>query len=111
MRNLGGAIGLAAINTILNNRTDLHIQRLHEAVTFSSRAAMERLDALAAGFASFGSDAHAMALKTLSRSVHQQAAVMAFADVFLILCLLFVILAVMAVLVKRPGGTAAPGGH
>lgn len=111
MRNLGGAIGLAAINTILNNRTDLHIQRLHEAVTFSSRAAIERLDALAAGFASFGSDAHAMALKTLSRSVHQQAAVMAFADVFLILCLLFVILAVMAVLVKRPGGTAAPGGH
>src|SRR5262249_14369657 len=29
-RNLGGAVGLAALNTMLNDRTDLHIARLHE---------------------------------------------------------------------------------
>ena len=29
-RNLGGAVGLAALNTVLNNRTDLHLARLHE---------------------------------------------------------------------------------
>ncbi len=30
MRNLGGAIGLAAINTLLNDQIDLHLSRLHE---------------------------------------------------------------------------------
>ena len=29
-RNLGGAVGLALINTVLNDRMDLHLQRLHE---------------------------------------------------------------------------------
>jgi len=32
MRNLGGAIGLAAINTLLNDRMDLHLARLREQV-------------------------------------------------------------------------------
>ena len=41
MRNFGGAVGLAVINTLLNERWDLHIQRLHEAVNWS-RAGRER---------------------------------------------------------------------
>ena len=45
-RNLGGAIGLALINTVLNDRMDLHLQRLHETVTWGSAAALERLDSL-----------------------------------------------------------------
>jgi len=28
-RNLGGAVGLAGLNTILNDLTDLHLARLH----------------------------------------------------------------------------------
>src|SRR3954464_13660155 len=32
-RNLGGALGLAVINQVLNERTDLHIARLQERVT------------------------------------------------------------------------------
>ena len=35
-RNLGGAVGLAVINTLLNNRLDLHLQRLRESVTWDS---------------------------------------------------------------------------
>ena len=35
-RNLGGAVGLALINTVLNNRMDLHLQRLRESVTWGS---------------------------------------------------------------------------
>ena len=34
-RNLGGAVGLAALNTVLDNRIDLHFARLHEAITWS----------------------------------------------------------------------------
>ena len=36
-RNLGGAVGLALINTVLNDRMDLHLQRLHDSVTWSQR--------------------------------------------------------------------------
>src|ERR1041385_4300311 len=42
-RNLGGAVGLAALNTVLDDRMDLHITRLHEAVTWSRGAAVETL--------------------------------------------------------------------
>lgn len=110
MRNLGGAIGLAAINTVLNDRTDLHIARLHESVTFARSAATERLDALTRHFSDFGSDAGAMAMKALTQTVHRQAVVMSFADVFLILCVLFVTLATASVLMKRPAAAGGGGG-
>jgi MFS transporter, DHA2 family, multidrug resistance protein len=45
--------------------------------------------------------------------VHQQAAVMAFADVFLLLTVVFVALAVGGLAMKRPAAPAAAGagGH
>ena len=33
-RNLGGAVGLACINTVMNDRWDLHLARLHESVAW-----------------------------------------------------------------------------
>jgi DHA2 family multidrug resistance protein len=110
MRNLGGAIGLAALNTVLNDRTDLHIARLHEAVTWSRGAAVETLNDMTARFS--GSDAAAMALKQLTQFVHQQATVMAFADVFLLLTIVFAVLAVTGFVMRRPApATAGGGGH
>ena len=112
MRNLGGAVGLAALNTVLNDRTDLHITRLHEAVGWSRAAAVETLADMTARLQSFGSDASAMALKQLTQLVHQQATVMAFADVFLMLTVVFAVLAAAGLVMKRPapvGGAA--GGH
>ena len=43
MRNLGGAVGLAALNTVLDDRMDLHLARLHDAITWSRQPAMETL--------------------------------------------------------------------
>ena len=43
-RNLGGAVGLAVINQVLNDRTDLHISRLHERVTWGNATAVETLN-------------------------------------------------------------------
>jgi len=112
MRNLGGAFGLAGIYTVLNDRTDLHIARLHENFTFARPTAVEALNNMAARLHSFGSDAQAMAIKQMTQIAHRQAAVMAYADVFLILTALFVVLAVLAVLVKKPAAPAgAAGGH
>src|SRR5581483_8738209 len=108
-RNLGGAVGLALLNTVLNDRTDLHISRLHEAVTFANGAANETLATLANRFAGAG-EAQAMALKQLTMMVHQQAVVMAFADVFALLTVLFVVLAGLGIVMKRPAPPSAAGG-
>jgi MFS transporter, DHA2 family, multidrug resistance protein len=110
MRNLGGAVGLAALNTVLDDRMDLHITRLHEAVGWSRGAATETLANMTARFQSFGSDAPAMALKQLTQLVHQQAAVMAFADVFLMLTVVFVAIAVGGLAMRRPAAPAGGGG-
>jgi len=111
MRNLGGAVGLAGLTTVLNDRTDLHLARLHEAVTWSRPAAMETLTALTQRFQSFGSDAHDMALKQLMLIAHRQGVIMAFSDVFLILTALFVALALVSLLVQKPKAAAGGGAH
>eukprot|EP01037_Dinobryon_pediforme_P026935 gene26935-29630_t len=56
-RNLGGAFGLALINTTLNKRMDLHLARLHDAVAWGRTAAEETLANMTAAFAARGSDA------------------------------------------------------
>jgi DHA2 family multidrug resistance protein len=100
MRNLGGAIGLASINTAFNDRMDLHLTRLHEAVNAASRPATETLANLTARFQ--GSDAHMMAIKAMMGIVRQQAAVMSYADLFLMMTVLFLGLAALGLLMKRP---------
>ena len=111
-RNLGGAVGLAALATLLNDRTDLHLARLHESITWSRQPAMEMLNKLTQQFSSYGSDAQQMALKQLNAIAHRQGVVMAFADVFLVLTFLFVGLALLSVLIKPPrAGAPASGGH
>ena len=101
-RNLGGAVGLAALNTLLDNRIDLHLDRLHDAVTWSRGPANEMLATLTAKFANYGSDAQAMALKQLMKMARQQGEVMAFADVFLMLAVLFVAFGALAIVMRRP---------
>ena len=108
MRNLGGAIGLAAINTVLNDRMDLHLTRLHESVNWANGTARETLSQLASRF--HGSDAQLMALKAMMGLVRKQAMVMSFADVFLMLTVLFLALAAVGVIMKKPAAPAGGGG-
>jgi DHA2 family multidrug resistance protein len=110
MRNLGGAIGLAAINTWFNDRMDLHLQRLHEAVNPASFMANETLANMATRFQ--GSDAQRQALAKMMAMVRLQAAVLSYADVFLLLTVLFLVLAGFGLLMKRPRPQADAGaGH
>ena len=99
-RNLGGAVGLAGLNTVLDKRIDLHLARLHESINWSRRPVMETLNGLAARIP--GSDAQNMALKQLFLFTRQQGIVMAFADVFLLLGLLFLVFAPLVWLMRRP---------
>lgn len=111
-RNLGGAVGLAVINTLLNSRTDLHITRLHEAVAIGSQVAEERLAQMMQLFAGYGANAEAMALAKISQLAHREALVMAFGDVFLGLTWIFAALVVLAVFMRKPPKAApADAGH
>ena len=87
-RNLGGAVGLAVINSVLNQRTDLHIARLHERVTWGNATATETLNMLTQRMQGMG-DASLMALKQLSNIVHRQAVVMGFGDAFFMLTVFY----------------------
>jgi len=112
MRNLGGAIGLAAINTLLNDQIDLHLARLHESVNWARGPAVETLNNMTQRFSDFGSAASNMALKQMALLVRQQATVMAFADLFVILAVLFVALAMLGIIMKRPKPVGADAaGH
>jgi MFS transporter, DHA2 family, multidrug resistance protein len=108
-RNLGGAVGLALINTLLNDRWDLHMARLHEAVTWSRGVAVDRLDQMTARFQGMG-DTSSMALKQLATTARQQALVMSFGDVFLVLTFLFVSLSLATPFVKKPQAAGGGGG-
>ena len=88
-RNLGGAVGLAVINSVLNQRTDLHISRLHERVTWGNATATETLNMFTQRMQGMG-DSALMAMKQLSQIVHRQAVVMGFGDAFFMLTVFYV---------------------
>src|SRR2546429_4124506 len=69
-RNLGGAVGLAVLNSVLNSRTDLHIVRLQERVNWGNATAVETLNMLTQRLQGMG-DAALMAMRQLSQIVHR----------------------------------------
>ncbi|MGX1306846.1 DHA2 family multidrug resistance protein [Amorphus suaedae] len=111
-RNLGGAVGLAIINTILTNRADMHAARLSESVRWGRPPADEAVATITQGLSSLGPDAHAGAISRIVQMVSQQASVMAFADVFYVLTGLFFLLILATPLMRRPAPLpSGAGGH
>ncbi|BAF90435.1 MULTISPECIES: DHA2 family efflux MFS transporter permease subunit [Azorhizobium] len=107
MRNLGGAVGLAIINTVLNSRWDLHMARLRDAVTWSRPYVLDTLNSITAGFqARLGSDAELAATKKIAQMLRQQALVMAFSDVFLGITIFLCAAAFLVFLVRKPRASA-----
>jgi DHA2 family multidrug resistance protein len=109
-RNLGGAVGLAIINTTLNNRIDLHLARLHEAVSWGHYKAEETLSGLTHAMAPLGSDAGSAALMRLAGMVRRQAMTMAIADIFVLLTVLFLAILLLVPLMQKPSAAAGGGG-
>lgn len=101
-RNLGGAVGLAILTTVLGDRTDQHITYLREKLNFSYQPAMETYNSLIIKFQDFGVDSKRMALQQLSNIVHRESVVLAFSDVFWLLTILSFILLILAVFMKKP---------
>ncbi len=109
-RNLGGAVGLAVINTVLDKRMDLHLQRLRESVVWGRSVAEETMTNLTAAFAARGADAADAATKQMAMMVRRQAEVMALADVFLALTVIYLATLWLAALMRRPQVAGGGGG-
>ena len=111
MRNLGGALGLAVINTILADSQALHRQELAAAVSTGHSDAQGWLDQTAAAMASSGvADPSSAALARLAGLVEREATVMAFNNVFLMMALAFALLLPLIFFTRR-AAAAAPAGH
>src|SRR4030081_3111514 len=109
-RNLGGAVGLAVINQVLNERTDLHISRLQERVTWGNATATETLNMFTQRLQGMG-DAALMAMKQLSQIVHRQAVVMGYGDAFFMLTMFYFGLSLLVMLLKKPASASAEPAH
>src|SRR6266566_3166281 len=109
-RNLGGAVGLALINQVLNQRTDLHIVRLQERVTWGNTTATETLNMFTQRLQGMG-DAALMAMKQLSQIVHRQAVVMGYSDAFFMLTVFYFGLSVLVMVLKKPASASTEPPH
>jgi DHA2 family multidrug resistance protein len=110
-RNLGGAVGLAIINTVLIDRNAFHYARLSEHVQWGSAAAQEKLQNMTFDFQQNpGLDATRAAISKLSGMVEQQATLLSFMDVFYLLTALFATMAFFTMVITKPAAPAGGGG-
>jgi len=114
---MGGAIGIAVCGTILNDRTNLHFQRLAEHLNTGNPAMQHFVGQVAANqTAAHGGDAlhgQAAALKVLWSLALREAQTQTYADAFFVIALCFVVATMMVPLMRRVGIQAAPvrGAH
>lgn len=109
MRNLGGALGLAAINTVLINRADLHRSNLRESIEAGRPVVEQALNGMDQHLSStLGSTSHLAALKNIYGLVSREATVMAFADSFYLLALCFIAMVLVLPVLKKPKSMTPP---
>ncbi|MEH2364795.1 MDR family MFS transporter [Nostoc sp.] len=85
MRNLGGSIGIAALDTLLTRREQFHSERIGEAVSLYNLSTQQRLEQMTQFFVNQGSDlgtAYEQALSVISNMVQRESYVMAYNDCF-----------------------------
>jgi DHA2 family multidrug resistance protein len=115
MRNLGGAMGIALLQTFLTKREQFHSNVLGQSVSVFNEATRTRLDQLTHYFLTHGIGDPAVAwhkaVVAIGNRVHQQAYTMAFGDTFYLLGAALVVALVAALLLKKPARLAAGGAH
>ena len=109
MRNLGGAIGLALINTLLAQRRSFHWSHLSTAIDPSREPVRQ---ALAQGGAMFspemGGDSSVVTMAMIGRLVARESAVMAFNDIFRLMSCIVAVTLLLVLLVNKPPPMTGP---
>jgi MFS transporter, DHA2 family, multidrug resistance protein len=115
MRNLGGAIGIAALQTVLTKREQFHSNVLSQSVSLFEQATRNRIDQLTQYFVNHGVidrvDAVHRAYVAIGKIVQKQAFIMAFSDTFYLLGAALIVALIATLLLKRPDHMEASGGH
>ena len=104
MRSLGGAIGIAAYGTILNDRTNLHFLRIAEHLTSANAQFMNLLHEITARYTETWGDSvsgQAAALKKIWLLAYREAQVQSFADAYLSIAVCFTLSVMMVPLMRK----------
>jgi DHA2 family multidrug resistance protein len=105
-RTLGGSLAIAALGTVLVNRTAYHYARFSESVTQFGSLAMQRINQLQAAFiARSGSDAqtaHVQALAALKSELVRQSLIGGFDDAFRVLTVVSAVAVLLALSTRAP---------
>ncbi|HEX6956847.1 MAG TPA: DHA2 family efflux MFS transporter permease subunit [Ferrovibrio sp.] len=110
-RNLGGAFGLAGINTVMTDRTAFHWNRLVDSINPGRWEVQQYMDQIAGMFGDrLPAEPMQVAIKMLGNKVQGQAYIMSFIDVFFILSLIFAAAALAVAFAQRPKQQQAGGG-
>jgi DHA2 family multidrug resistance protein len=106
MRNLGGAIGLALLGTVLNGRVHFHWNRLIEKINPARPAVQHFFDAQMGRLdPHFPGGAQPAATKLLAGIVQREALVLTFNDVMLLIGVVFFVGLLLIPVLKRPSSS------
>jgi DHA2 family multidrug resistance protein len=115
MRNLGGAVGIASLQTFLTKREQFHSNILTNAVSAFEEATRDRVAQLTAYFMSHGVSDQATAthkaVVAIALRIRKQANIMAFSDTFFLLGVALVVALLASLLLKKPGQLSEGGAH
>ncbi|AHY54698.1 MDR family MFS transporter [Bradyrhizobium japonicum] len=115
MRNLGGAIGIALLQTLLTKREQYHSNVLMQSVSVFEQATRTRLEQLTQYFINHGvldrADAAHRAYVAIGHVVQKQAYILAFSDTFYLLGVALIVALIASLFLKKPGHVSAGGAH
>src|SRR6478752_4688046 len=111
MRNLGGAVGIALLQTLLTKRERYHSNVLMQSVSLFEQATRARIEQLTQYFINHGvldrADAAHRAYVAIGHIVQKQAYIFAFSDTFYLLGLALIVAFIASLFLKKPGHVSA----
>jgi MFS transporter, DHA2 family, multidrug resistance protein len=111
LRNLGGAIGTAAVETFFTKREQFHSFVIGGSVSGLQPATQSRLTELQQYFMAHGTPDPAFAMHeaivAVGNIVQEQATILGYADCFALLGVILVLAAIAVAMLKKGGGAAA----
>lgn len=111
MRNLGGAVGLATMDTIREIRVDYHWNQLIPAISDTRDAVAMQIYQTQQQFAGVVGDPSVLAMKQLADRVSVQANTLAFNDLFILLAVIYFCALPLMLFLRKPKVGAGAGGH
>ncbi len=115
MRNLGGAVGIASLQTFLSKREQFHSNILTNSVSVFEEATRDRVARMTAYFMNHGVTDQALAthkaVVAIALKLRKQANIMAFSDTFFLLGVALVVALLATLLLKKPGQVSGGGAH